>query len=62
MWLIDMFVDGYVSIDDVRGMSVLLFGNGLCVDLGLWCVDVDFGEIVVVWGGEFVDVCWMLLV
>ncbi|WP_288873190.1 prolyl oligopeptidase family serine peptidase [uncultured Microbacterium sp.] len=56
---IDTPADGHVSIDDARGTSVLLSGNGSRVDPGLWCVDVDSGEIVAVRGGEPVDARWM---
>ncbi|KAB1867584.1 prolyl oligopeptidase family serine peptidase [Microbacterium algeriense] len=56
---IDTPADGHVSIDDARGTSVLLSGNGSRVDPGLWCVDVDSGEIVAVRGGEPVDAQWM---
>lgn len=56
---IDTPADGHVSIDDARGTSVLLSGNGSRVDPGLWCVDVDSGEIVAIRGGEPVDARWM---
>ena len=56
---IDTPADGHVSIDDARGTSVLLSGNGSRVDPGLWCVDVDSSEIVAVRGGGPVDARWM---
>lgn len=56
---IDTPADGHVSIDDAQGTRVLLSGNGSRVDPGLWCVDVDSGEIVAVRGGEPVDANWM---
>lgn len=51
--------DGHVSVDDVDGTRVLLSGNGSRVTPGLWCVDVESGEVVAVRGGEPVDPRWM---
>ena len=56
---IDVPADGHVSVDDVDGSRVLLSGNGSRVDPGLWCVDVDSGEVVAVRGGAEVDPQWM---
>ncbi|MFJ3474870.1 S9 family peptidase [Microbacterium maritypicum] len=51
--------DGHVSVDAVRGTRVLLSGNGSRVAAGLWCVDIESGEVVAVRGGEPVDPRWM---
>lgn len=51
--------DGHVSVDAVRGTRVLLSGNGSRVAAGLWCVDIESGEVVAVRGGELVDPRWM---
>ncbi len=51
--------DGHVSIDDVTDSLVLISGNGSTVAPGLWCVDVDSGEVVAVRGGAAVDTRWM---
>jgi dipeptidyl aminopeptidase/acylaminoacyl peptidase len=56
---IDVPGDGHVSVDDVDGARVLLSGNGSRVAPGLWCVDVDSGEVIAVRGGESVDPEWM---
>lgn len=56
---IDVPGDGHVSVDDVDGTRVLLSGNGSRVAPGLWCVDVDSGEVIAVRGGESVDPEWM---
>ncbi|WP_337004151.1 S9 family peptidase [Microbacterium sp. LB12] len=56
---IDVPADGHVSVDDVDGSRVLLSGNGSRVDPGLWCVDVDSGDVVAVRGGAEVDPHWM---
>ncbi|WP_258566840.1 prolyl oligopeptidase family serine peptidase [Microbacterium sp. Se5.02b] len=56
---LDVPADGHVSVDDVDGTRVLLSGNGSVVAPGLWCVDVDSGEVVAVRGGEPVEPEWM---
>ena len=56
---IDVPADGHVSVDDARGTRVLLSGNGSRVDPGLWCVDVDSGEVITVRGGAAADPRWM---
>lgn len=56
---LDVPADGHVSVDDVDGTRVLLSGNGSVVAPGLWCVDVDSGEVVAVRGGEPVEPDWM---
>lgn len=49
----------HVSVDDASGSRVLLSGGGASVSAGLWCVDVDSGEVERVRGGEPVDEDWM---
>ncbi|MHC9043729.1 dipeptidyl-peptidase 5 [Microbacterium saperdae] len=56
---LDVPCDGHVSVDDVRGHSVLLSGNGSHVNPGVWCVDLDSGEVTAVRGGDRVDPAWM---
>lgn len=56
---IDVPCDGHVSVEDVSGSRVLLVGNGSAVDPGVWCADLDTGEIAVVAGGRPVDADWM---
>lgn len=51
--------DGHVSIDAVDRTRVLLSGSGSRVNPGLWCIDVDSGEVIPVRGGEPVDAQWM---
>lgn len=51
--------DGHVSVDDTSGSRVLLSGNGSRVAPGVWCVDVDSGEVTTVTGGTPVDPRWM---
>lgn len=55
----DVPCDGHVSVDDVTGSLVLLSGNGSTVAPGVWCLDVDSGEVVAVRGGAPVDPAWM---
>ncbi|WEK60270.1 MAG: prolyl oligopeptidase family serine peptidase [Candidatus Microbacterium colombiense] len=56
---LDVPCDGHVSVDDSHGSRVLLSGNGATVSAGLWCVDVDSGEVTALRGGEAVDAQWM---
>lgn len=56
---IDVPGDGHVSVDAVDGSRVLLSGNGSGASPGLWCVDVDSGEVIAVRGGDPVDPRWM---
>lgn len=56
---LDVPCDGHVSVDDVTGSRVLISGNGSHVSPGLWCVDVDSGEVTAVRGGAPVDPAWM---
>ncbi|MEV4667868.1 S9 family peptidase [Microbacterium sp. LWO12-1.2] len=56
---LDVPCDGHVSVDDVSGSRVLLSGNGSRVSPGVWCVDLDSGEVTAVRGGESVDPAWM---
>lgn len=56
---LDVPCDGHVSVDDVTGSRVLISGNGSHVSPGLWCVDVDSGEVKAVRGGAPVDPAWM---
>lgn len=51
--------DGHVSIDDVAGTRVLLSGNSSTTAPGVWCVDVDSGDIEVVAGATPTDPTWM---
>lgn len=52
-------VTGEASIDDVSGSRVLISGSGADVERGLWCVDVDTGEVTAIRGGEPVDTAWI---
>ena len=56
---LDVPCDGHVSVDDVSGSRVLVSGNGSRVSPGVWCVDLDSGEVTAVRGGERVDPEWM---
>lgn len=51
--------DGHVSVDDVSGSRVLLSGNSATTTPGVWCVDLDSGEVVTVTGGASTDADWM---
>lgn len=51
--------DGHVSVDDVSGTRVLLSGSSSTTTPGVWCIDIDSGELVTVAGGEPVDDAWM---
>lgn len=51
--------DGHVSIDDVAGTRVLLSGNSSTTAPGVWCVDVDSGDMEVVAGATPADPTWM---
>ncbi|MBT2473246.1 S9 family peptidase [Microbacterium sp. ISL-103] len=51
--------DGHVSVDDVSGSRVLLSGNSSTTAPGVWCVDVDTGDVEVVAGATPVDPAWM---
>lgn len=51
--------DGHVSVDDVAGSRVLLSGNSSTTAPGVWCFDVDSGDIEVVAGATPVDPSWM---
>ncbi|MFJ2544360.1 prolyl oligopeptidase family serine peptidase [Microbacterium sp. NPDC087589] len=51
--------DGHVSVDDVAGSRVLLSGNSSSTAPGVWCVDVDSGEVEVVAGATPADPTWM---
>lgn len=57
--ILDVPCDGHVSVDDVAGSRILLSGNGSTTTPGVWCVDLDSGEVVAVTGGEPVDTDWM---
>ena len=57
--VLDVPPDGHVSVDDVRGNRVLLSGNGSGAAPGVWCVDVDSGDVATVAGGTPVDPAWM---
>ncbi|WP_353115777.1 prolyl oligopeptidase family serine peptidase [Microbacterium sp.] len=51
-------VTGEASIDDVSGSRVLVSGAGASSGRGLWCVDVDSGEVRTVRGGARIDEAW----
>ncbi|WP_311260378.1 prolyl oligopeptidase family serine peptidase [Microbacterium sp. WCS2018Hpa-9] len=51
--------DGHVSVDDVAGSRVLLSGNSSTTAPGVWCVDVDSGDVEVVAGATPTDPSWM---
>jgi dipeptidyl aminopeptidase/acylaminoacyl peptidase len=51
--------DGHVSVDDVAGSRVLLSGNSSTTAPGVWCVDVDSGDVEVVAGAATADPAWM---
>ncbi|MDQ0615938.1 dipeptidyl aminopeptidase/acylaminoacyl peptidase [Microbacterium sp. W4I4] len=57
--VLDVPVTGEASIDDVSGVRVLISGAGADVARGLWCVDVDSGEITAISGGEPIDTDWI---
>lgn len=57
--MVELPGDGHVSIDAVDGTRVLLSGDGSRVTAGLWCVDIESGEVVAVRGGDPVDPQWM---
>ena len=57
--ILDVPGDGHVSVDDVSGARVLLSGNSSTTTPGVWCVDLDTGDVVTVTGGEPVDTDWM---
>ncbi|MCS3844822.1 prolyl oligopeptidase family serine peptidase [Microbacterium sp. AK031] len=56
---LDVPATAHVSVDDVSGSRVLLSGGGASVSAGLWCVDVESGEVDRVRGGMPVDDDWM---
>lgn len=56
---LDVPATAHVSVDDVSGSRVLISGGGASVSAGLWCVDVDSGEVERVRGGQPVDEAWM---
>lgn len=56
---LDVPCDGHVSVDDVSGSRVLLSGNGSTVTPGVWCVDLDTGDVATITGGDPVDAGWM---
>lgn len=56
---LDVPADGHVSVDDADGTRVLLSGNASGAAPGVWCVDVDSGEVTTVAGGAPVDERWM---
>jgi len=56
---LDVPATAHVSVDDASGSLVLLSGGGASVSAGLWCVDVDSGEVQVVRGGQPADEAWM---
>ncbi|WP_175987418.1 alpha/beta hydrolase family protein [Microbacterium tenebrionis] len=56
---LDVPATAHVSVDDVAGSRVLLSGGGSAVNAGLWCVDVDSGEVTRVRGGGPTDADWM---
>lgn len=55
---LDLPVTGEASIDDVSGSRVLVSGAGASAGRGLWCVDVDSGEVLTVRGGARIDEAW----
>ncbi|MDT0158613.1 prolyl oligopeptidase family serine peptidase [Microbacterium sp. ARD32] len=57
--VLDVPVTAETSIDDVSGSRVLISGAGAAVSRGLWCVDVDSGDVVAIRGGEPVDPAWV---
>ncbi|MDN3443772.1 prolyl oligopeptidase family serine peptidase [Microbacterium sp. APC 3901] len=57
--LIRVPADGHVSVDDVAGSRVLLSGNSSSTAPGVWCVDVDSGDVEVIAGATPVDPLWM---
>ncbi|WP_300267866.1 prolyl oligopeptidase family serine peptidase [Microbacterium sp.] len=56
---LDVPPSAHVSVDDVSGSRVLLSGGGAAVDAGLWCVDVDSGDLTRIRGGAATDPQWM---
>ncbi|MFY9714908.1 MAG: prolyl oligopeptidase family serine peptidase [Microbacterium sp.] len=56
---LDVPADAHVSVDDVSGSRVLLSGGGSGAEAGLWCADIDSGEVIVVRGGRVLDAEWM---
>lgn len=52
---LDVPATAHVSVDDVSGSRVLLSGGGASVSAGLWCVNVDSGDVEHVRGGQPVD-------
>lgn len=57
--VLELPADGHVSVDDVSGTRVLLSGNSSTTSPGVWCVDVDSGEVTAITGAEPVDTDWM---
>jgi dienelactone hydrolase len=56
---LDVPASAHVSIDDTSGSRVLLSGGGSAVNAGLWCVDIDSGNVMRVRGGASTDPRWM---
>lgn len=56
---LDVPATAHVSVDDVSDSRVLLSGGGAAVNAGLWCVDVDSGEVTRIRGGAPTDSQWM---
>jgi len=56
---VDVPTSAHVSVDDAAGTRVLLSGGGSSVHAGLWCVDVDSGEVTSIRGGAPTDPNWM---
>ncbi|WP_091225758.1 prolyl oligopeptidase family serine peptidase [Microbacterium sp. 3J1] len=56
---LELAVDGHISVDDSSGPRVLLSGSGSTTAPGLWCVDIDSGDVVTIAGGAPTDASWM---
>ena len=55
---LDVPVTAETSICDVAGSRLLVSGAGAEAARGLWCIDVDSGEVTTVRGGERTDADW----
>lgn len=56
---LDVPITAEASICDVQGARVLISGAGADVERGLWCVDVDSGDVTAIRGGARVDARWI---